>query len=303
MRALALVVLALAACTKPQPAAPPALKAATQTLLSTSAQALLPDADDAAALLDLGRGQVVFEHHAEVLRRHAMPPGSVMKLVTAYALFEAGQVDSPYVCRGEHVDRFGQRRTCWNHEGHGEVRLRTALALSCNVWFYAHASAVRPERFQEIAAELGIDGIPGQVPEEEVPDLLVGDHVGLRVTPLSLLRAVTVIATRGYRIEPSFSAPSPRVLVHLDPRAFDLLALGMEEATRSGTLEGALPVEVAAKTGTAPRPGTRGTRGFVVGYFPAQAPRYAFVVVKDHGRGAHDAAPFARVMAAALGAR
>ena len=111
--------------------------------------------------------------------------------------------------------------------------------------------------------------------------------------------AVSVIATRGLLVEPSFSGPGQRRQTTLDRGALELLALGMEEATQSGTLLGALPPEVAAKTGTAPRPGGLGTRGFVVGYFPIGRPRYAFVVVKDRGRGARDAAPFARAMVAA----
>lgn len=309
-RRAALIWLPLClACTKaPQTSAKPR----SWTVLSTTAASLLDAPGDAAALVELQSGQIVFAHHPVVLAEHAMPPGSVMKLVAALALLEAGREEASYTCRGQHQDRFGVERPCWNREGHGEVRLRTALGLSCNAWFYEQAPHIRWERYRALALELGIgapwprdqplkvvDELPLEVAPADLPDVVVGDHPSVRVTPLSLLRAVSVIATRGLLIEPRFQGPSQRTLSSLDRGALELLALGMEEATQSGTLLGALPTEVAAKTGTAPRPGGLGTRGFVVGYFPIGRPRYAFVVVKDRGRGAKDAAPFARAMVAA----
>lgn len=312
-RRAALVWLPLClACTKSRAPAEPEARSPRWTSLSTTAASLLEADGDAAALVELKSGHLVFAHHPAVLAERAMPPGSVMKLVAALALLEAGRAEASYTCRGQHRDGFGVERPCWNREGHGELRLRTALALSCNAWFYEQAPHLRWERYRSLALELGIgapwapdqppkvlDELPPAVPERELPDVIVGDHPSVRVTPLSLLRAVSVIATRGLLVEPSFSGPGPRRQTTLDRGALELLALGMEEATQSGTLLGALPPEVAAKTGTAPRPGGLGTRGFVVGYFPIGRPRYAFVVVKDRGRGAKDAAPFARAMVAA----
>ena len=101
-----------------------------------------------------------------------------------------------------------------------------------------------------------------------------------KVTPLSLLRAVAIIAVRGNGTD-------------LDPRHLDRIAEGMEEAAQGGTLAALFKNrDVAAKTGTAKKQGG-GTRALVVGFFPASRPKYAFVVVRNEGRGAVDAGPIA----------
>ena len=100
---------------------------------------------------------------------------------------------------------------------------------------------------------------------------------------MSLLRAVAIIAMRGRGTE-------------LDPRYLDRIAEGMEEAAQGGTLAALFKNrDVAAKTGTAKKEGS-GTRALVVGFFPASRPKYAFVVMRNEGRGAVDAGPIAAAL-------
>lgn len=267
--------------------------------LAEVAARTLPDEDDAAIVVTID-GRAVLAHHPAVLERRLLP-GSVMKLFTAYAILEAGHERSTFTCRGTHVDAFGQRRPCWTTRGHGPMQLRTAIAESCNVWFYEHAGRSESdgvdfdrvfttyERFgfgaKVEAAER--DLIPRTVSPRDLPDIAVGDHISVQVSPLSLVRAVGRIATRGGGTD-------------LDPRLLDLIAEGMREAALGGTLAGKLGPDVAAKTGTAKKIEARGMRGLVVGFLPASRPAYVFVVVKGTGRGAKDAGPAAKAILEAL---
>jgi cell division protein FtsI/penicillin-binding protein 2 len=256
------------------------------------ADRVLPDPGDAAAVVDLRTGRVVLEHHREALERR-MLPGSVMKLVTAHAILEAKRADDEVRCEGSHVDRFGTARSCWLHDGHGSMRLRTAIALSCNVWFYEQASHLSPSALLDAMTAFGLD--PPRSPilsDRDLPDAAVGDLAGLEVTPRALLGMAARIATRG------------REAPDLKPEHLEAIAEGMAEAVRSGTLSEVFhDLDVAAKTGTAKKENSARTRGIVVGFLPKRTPAYAFVVVKDHGRGAVDAGPPARAIAERLLAR
>jgi penicillin-binding protein 2 len=54
-------------------------------------------------------------------------------------------------------------------------------------------------------------------------------------------------------------------------------------------------VAIAGKTGTAETGGEQGDHSWFAGYVPADAPRYAFVVVLQHaGSGSEAAGPIAR---------
>ena len=243
---------------------------------------------DAAIVLSLPDGQILFEKGPTRSKR--IMPGSVMKIFTAYALLEAGRGESIHECRGKHLDALGEARQCWLRAGHGAMKLRTALAESCNVWFYESSQYLDDGRLLAIYDAFGFgrpregsvrDLIPGAIPPRDLPDIAVGDHLAMRVTPMSLLHAIAIVATRGRGTD-------------LDPRSLELIAEGMEEAARGGTLAGVFEQrDVAAKTGTAKKEGVRGTRALVVGFHPASRPRLAFVVVRNEGRGAVDAGPLA----------
>src|SRR5438045_1100688 len=67
------------------------------------------------------------------------PPGSTFKIITSLAALEAGAVDPDkrVYCNGSYT--LGKERRifrCWKHDGHGLVNFTTALAQSCDVYFY-----------------------------------------------------------------------------------------------------------------------------------------------------------------------
>lgn len=281
--------------------------------LREAAARALPEEGDAGAVMSLGDGRLLVEHRSLVLRQRRMPPGSVMKLVAAYALLEAGEADGEYVCRGEHEDALGVRRPCWLHAGHGPMRLRTALSSSCNAWFYEHTQRLDDahlvdvlrrfgfgERFSTDLPAVSLDSVPAAIPRRDLPDVALGDDLSFQVTPLSLLRMTSIFATRGRRVTPVARAPSPAEVPQLSRPYLEIIAEGMTEAALGGTLKGVFgPHPVAAKTGTAKRPG-EGHRGLVVGFLPVERPAFAFVVVKDRGKGGRDAGPAARLLVDAL---
>lgn len=276
-----------APASRSQPATTPALT------LGALAEQVLPAPDDVALILDLTQDRLRLDHHPRSARSHRIAPGSVLKAFTAYALLEHGLEQLEHRCTGQHTDASGVLRTCWDRRGHGTLRLRTALAASCNVWFYAALERVEPRDVLDAWRRLGLphaatpevvaDEVPVAPSPSELLDVGLGDHRALGITPYALLEATTRLARRDIR-------------AGLDATHLQVIAHGLEEAVRSGTLAGTFAgLDVAAKSGTGPREG-RGMRGVIIGWTPAARPRFVFVVVKDRGRGARDAGPPARAL-------
>ena len=76
------------------------------------------------------------------------PPGSVLKIITAFALLEEKTADpelSVY-CPGYHLIN-KKRFNCWREEGHGHMNLYRAIVESCDVYFY------------KLSLKLGVDDL------------------------------------------------------------------------------------------------------------------------------------------------
>ena len=76
------------------------------------------------------------------------PPGSVLKIITAFALLEEKTADpeSSVYCPGYYfVNK--KRFNCWRKEGHGNMNLHKAIVESCDVYFY------------DLSLKLGVDGL------------------------------------------------------------------------------------------------------------------------------------------------
>ncbi|MCL2469867.1 MAG: penicillin-binding protein 2 [Alphaproteobacteria bacterium] len=83
-------------------------------------------------------------------------PGSTFKIVTALAALEAGLVKPKehIYCPG-FVDLGNHRFHCWKRGGHGHMDLVTAMAASCDTYFYELAKRVGIDRLHEMAKRLG----------------------------------------------------------------------------------------------------------------------------------------------------
>ena len=76
------------------------------------------------------------------------PPGSVLKIITAFALLEEKTADpgASVYCPGYYLIS-GRRLNCWRKEGHGHMDLHKAIVESCDVYFY------------KLSLKLGVDGL------------------------------------------------------------------------------------------------------------------------------------------------
>lgn len=76
------------------------------------------------------------------------PPGSVLKIITAFALLEEKTADPKLSvdCPGYYLIN-KKRFNCWRKEGHGHMNLHKAIVESCDVYFY------------ELSLKLGVDGL------------------------------------------------------------------------------------------------------------------------------------------------
>jgi cell division protein FtsI/penicillin-binding protein 2 len=151
-------------------------------------------------------------------------------------------------------------KKCWLPRGHGEVGIMEAIAQSCNTYFDALATALRPDQIEAVALRFGLASVFEARPEE-------------------MLRAYVELSRRAS-----------------EPGAAEILG-GMRRAATRGTAK-AIGEGALAKTGTAPcrhSPPAPGD-GFAVVLYPAEKPRTA-LLVRVHGRpGSHAAAEAARLM-------
>ena len=162
----------------------------------------------------------------------ALPPGSTFKIVTAIAGLESGTItpDMPFECQGYLTSPDEHRCMIFRLFGatHGRVDLRTAMAQSCNVYFFDAARRmgieplVRWADLLEFGRVTGID-LPfektGTVPsagrsaataepqaahrrfEREALGLSIGQS-RLTVTPLQMARLLAFVANDGWLVTP-----------------------------------------------------------------------------------------------------
>ncbi len=99
------------------------------------------------------------------------PPGSTFKLVSGLAGIDCGKISPkmfmPRSCTGAY--RFGTRVAhCWYKKGHGRLKLRDAIKVSCNIFFYQLGLKVQDEIIYSYAKKLGFNNYTGiDLPNEK----------------------------------------------------------------------------------------------------------------------------------------
>lgn len=250
-------------------------------------------------------------------------PGSIVKLfVSIGALAEdvisplkqilsTGSISIPNPYFPENPTVF----TDW--KAHGLVDMRKAIAVSSNVYYYIIGGGFEDqeglgiERINKYIRLFGFGGdtginLPneknGTVPNPEWKEKTfpgdpwrIGDtyftsigQYGFQVTPLQAVTAVTAIANSGTLFTPSLIKDTKvsSTEIDIDDSYFEIVQEGMEEAVKSGTAGNlkSVPFKVAAKTGTAELGVSKtNVNSWIVGYFPADNPRYAFSVMMESG--------------------
>lgn len=263
------------------------------------------------------------------------PPASTFKVITAAAALEESDLDihRKINCTGKY-DSGPRVFKCWGT--HGPVDFFDGMSNSCDVYFYAIASALGPapiERMQRkfmFGRPTGID-LPGEKagniygPTRRARNKtywFVGDTLNLSigqgellVTPIKLAQFAAALASRGNVYRPYYvdkivsnqTGKEQKIgqtevlqVADLKPETYDLLYQALKHTVDDGTARRVKikGLDVYAKTGTAQNP-----HGADHGWFMAFAgregeePSIALAVFVEFGEGGSSAAgPVAREM-------
>lgn len=240
--------------------------------------------------------------------------GSVFKPCVAAAGIESGHGGFCYTCTGscQIVDRMFN---CHKRSGHGDMNLESAVAYSCNTFFYNFSALTGAKAIYNMASSLGFSGkqklcqgiytdsptLP-TLDALENPANLANLSIGqgrLLLSPVSILTLYCAAASDGTYRRPSIiegtvaegtftpydAGKQTRVM---SPDTAKTLRECLLKVTTEGTGTAAMPktVTAAGKTATAQtghyaENGTEICEGWFCGYFPAENPRYTVAVFSE----------------------
>ena len=219
-------------------------------------------------------------------------PGSTFKMAVGLAGLEEDVIDPHFhVHCGGGANFYGRYFKCWKKGGHGSVDLKTAIAQSCDVYFYTVANMLGVDRINKWATLLGLgvrsgidlpNEVTGLVPSTKWKQetrhekwyagetLSVGIGQGaVSVTPVSMAVYMATIANGGTRVTPHLvkaiddgsgggwkPVPTPPVQSKFDitPEKLQAIRDGMWMVVNGSGTGGRARVagkDVAGKTGTA----------------------------------------------------
>ncbi len=241
----------------------------------------------------------------------AYPPASTFKIVTASSVLEnkVATTSTTVRCPG-YFELGGRRFRCWQRSGHGTENVLKALRDSCDVYFYQTATWLGIDRLVRTAEKYGVGERTGIDLIGEISGTIAGadwkkekirenwyggDTVNYSIgqgyvlmTPIQLLRAYAAIANGGRLLKPRINSKAEPEYSKLEisPQIIKIMQEGLREVTSTGTGRRAssFGVQVAGKTGTAQNAHGEDHAWFA-GYAPANAPRYAVVVIAEAGKG------------------
>ncbi|MBN2830803.1 MAG: penicillin-binding protein 2 [Candidatus Omnitrophica bacterium] len=245
------------------------------------------------------------------------PAGSVFKLVVATAALENKKINqhTSLLCQGSlMVGR--QDFKCW--DTHGQQNIISAIAHSCNVFFYRLGLLVGAQAIHDYALKLGFSHLTGfDLPYEKqgfIPSPLLkkintlkkwfdGDTANLSigqgevlVTPLQVARMMAIFANGGYLVTPYITKSiagkdlsryrKKPEKINLRPETISIIREGLRGTVNNqggtGHVLSAAGVTVAGKTGTAQSP-PRQSHAWFSGFFPFKEPKFVICVLLEHG--------------------
>ncbi len=252
-------------------------------------------------------------------------PGSTMKPVFALAALQLGLIDpvtsifsSGRIEVPNSVDPT-KKSIFRDWKAHGWVNVRTALANSSDVFFYAVGGGYEGQkglgidRIDEWSEAFGVNSLTGidlggetvgNIPNPAWKQKIfkegwrLGDtynssigQFGFLLTPIGLLRLTTAVATNGELITPKIrldpnGKTSKQVKVSANDEWYKVVNEGMRMVVTVGTAKNlnSKYFEVAGKSGTA-EVGVKKDKiqSWIVGYFPYKKPKYAFLFLCELG--------------------
>lgn len=203
---------------------------------------------------------------------------------------------------------------------HGLVNMRWALAVSSNEYFYQIGGGYKDQKglgianIEKYSKMFGLSSPTGVELENEAIGTIpspewkaenfdgepwrIGDtyhtsigQYGVLVTPLQMARMAAAIANEGTLVKPTILKQATSTVavgekLPVPKGYFDIVHEGMQLAVKEGTAKGldTPSVSVAAKTGTAELGVSKEqVNSWVIGFWPFDKPRYAFVVAMEKG--------------------
>ncbi|MEM1484198.1 penicillin-binding protein 2 [Oscillospiraceae bacterium PP1C4] len=263
--------------------------------------------------------------------------GSTFKLVTAAAALDSGFGQyTPHTCPG-YEDVEGHIFYCGWRNGHGEIALEKAMAVSCNPFFINMGLNTGGRRIVSLAREIGFtraahftDDIitqSGTLPTDDelnsataVANMSFGQG-SLTATPVQIAQMMSTVANGGYAVTPrlveGFTDDGKTMYEHttayspsrvFSKRTSDILRGTMVNNVINGSGKLADPYygtaggkTGSAQTGIFKKPGEEASEivhAWFAGYFPVDAPKYAIVILVEGGGSGQDvAAPIFRKIA------
>ena len=235
---------------------------------------------------------------------------------------------TPYTCKGyEDVD--GHIFYCHWRNGHGEIDLQKAIEVSCNPFFIDLGLRVGGKRIASMAREIGFsraaqftDDIKtqsGTLPDDAelsldtaVANFSFGQG-SLTATPIQVAQMICTVANGGYAVTPrlveGFTDDGKTYYEHtaayapsqvFSKRTSDILRECLVSNVEEGSGVKAKPSfgtaggkTASAQTGVYETPGEEDSEivhAWFAGYFPAETPKYAIVVLVEGGESGSDTA-------------
>lgn len=238
------------------------------------------------------------------------PPGSIFKLVTAAAAIETQDDAYSYSIRCTGHKNYGHGDKVTDLAAHGNVDLKKALEVSCNIYFGQLAEKLGAGTMEEYVEKAGltksldINGIHTAKGSFEYPSRGVslawtgiGQHKDM-VNPCSMMVYMGAIANNGKAVMPSIVKPTSFIDRQLKkiPK-FGTKTESMIEASTASSLKemmannvnshygkGMFPgLNVCAKSGTAEVGGNKKPNAWFSGFLDDEAHPYAFIVLVENG--------------------
>ncbi len=240
--------------------------------------------------------------------------GSVFKPCVAIAGIENQKKEFLYNCTGscEIIDRHFK---CHKASGHGYMNLKSAIANSCNTYFYNFAFDIGENDIYNTATVLrfgkplsickGITTAAGNLPErQELNNIahLANFSIGqgkLLLSPISMLNLYSAIACGGTYYIPSvvegtvkngsfekYNTGKPTRV--MEESTSKILKEYLSAVLTEGTGESAKPkrISAAGKTATAQtgkyENGVEICQGWFCGFFPTESPKYTVTVFSEN---------------------
>lgn len=262
------------------------------------------------------------------------PPGSVFKIITAYAAIEEGVADTKekIFCRGR-INYGRWTYGCWEKGGHGFVDLHRALVESCDVYFYELGKRLGIDKIHKYASlfglgkETGIDLIPAKEKKGLIPNAdwkkqktglpwYLGDtfisSIGqgfITTTPIQIALMTSTFVNGGHIYKPTLMKGEKNLIkqININHQAIDIIKkalLGVVNEPNGTALKARSSMTlIGGKTGTAQvvrkKGGLLGERfmdhAWFVAFAPSENPEIALSVFVEHGgSGGTVAAPIAK---------